>query len=86
MVAPGRGSISGTISSTVTSERADASTVSFWTPLIPQSWTFPAPSARCAWTMPTSGRSDRTAASRSPVNGQSIQDADGVCAGRSVPA
>ena len=40
---PGRGSSSSTISSTVTIERADARTVSFCTPRIPQSWTLPVP-------------------------------------------
>ena len=41
--APGRGSSSSTISSTVTIDRAEASTTSFWTPVIPQSWTLPVP-------------------------------------------
>ena len=71
--APGRGSSSGTISSTVTIDRAEASTTSFWTPVIPQSWTLPRSSACCAWTIPTSGRIAGTAESLSPVNGQSIR-------------
>ena len=56
-IAPGRGSSSSTISSTVTSERSDPRTISFWIPTIPHSWTLPARSARWAWTMPTSGAS-----------------------------
>ena len=81
---PGRGSSSSTISSTVTIERADASTVSFCTPMIPQSWTLPRRSACCAWTIPTSGRCAGTAASSSPVNGHAI-GATRVRAGRSPP-
>ncbi len=53
---------------------------------MPHSWTLPATSACCACTMPTSGRSARTAASRSPVNGQSISCTEGVRPTRSVPA
>ena len=42
-MAPGRGSSSSTISSTVTSVRSEARTTSFWTPTMPQSWTLPRP-------------------------------------------
>lgn len=70
--APGRGSSRSTTSSTVTIDRDDASTVSFCTPVMPQSWTLPSRSACCAWMMPTSGRCAGTAASSSPVNGHVI--------------
>ena len=64
---------------------ADASTLSFCTPLIPQSWTFPWRSATCAWTIPTSGLIAGTAARSSPVKGH-VTRATRVCATRSVPA
>ena len=84
--APGTGSRASTTSSTVTSARFAASTASFWTPLMPQSWTLPARSARWAWMIVTSGFSAATAVSVSPVNGQRTVDTVGVCRGRSVPA
>src|SRR6185437_9739056 len=80
---PARGVSSSTIRSTVTSERAAASTASFCTPGIPQSWTLPSRSASWAWTIATSGRSAGTAASSSPVNGQTI-GRTWVCSTRSV--
>ena len=77
--APGRGSSSSTISSTVTTERPDASTASRCTPVIPHSWTFPVRSARWAWMTATSGRRAATAVSVSPVNGQVIGLMVGRC-------
>ena len=56
----------------MTTDRRAASTASFCTPVMPQNWTFPARSARCAWITATSGVSAATAVSRSPVNGQVI--------------
>jgi hypothetical protein len=70
----------------VTSARAEPSTTSFWMPVMPQSWTFPAASACCAWTMPTSGRMAGTAASSSPVKGQVTEAIVLVRSARSVPA
>ena len=84
MIAPGRGSSSSTIRSTVTSDRWAARIASFWTPGMPHSCTFPSRSASWAWTIATSGRSAGTAVSFSPVNGQ-VTDATVVCAIRSVP-
>ena len=82
--APGCGGSSSTISSTVTIERAEASIVSFWTPMMPQSWTLPCRSARCAWMIPTSGRSAGTAAA---LAGERAPDRpDRACARREVGA
>ena len=81
---PGRGSSSSTIRSTVTSDRAAASTASFCTPGMPHSCTFPARSASCACTIATSGRSAGTATSSSPVNGH-VTRSTRVCLSRSVP-
>ena len=79
-----RGSAS-TTSSTVTSERLAASTASFCTPTMPSSSTLPSRSAFCACTIATSGRCAGTAASRSPVNGQSMNRTFGFTAARSDP-
>jgi hypothetical protein len=57
----------------VTITRFDASTTSFWTPMMPSTSTLPARSAFCACTIPTSGLSAGTAASVSPVNGHSMK-------------
>ncbi len=56
-----------TSSSTTTMTRREANAASFCTPSNPQIWVFPSASARCAWTMVTSGLSAGTVASRSPV-------------------
>ena len=63
---------SSTISSTVTIERFAAITASFCTPTTPHISTLPLRSAFCAWITVTSGRCAGTAASFSPVNGQSM--------------
>ena len=82
---PGRSSSSGTISSTVTIARCEASTASFCTPVMPHICTFPASSACWAWMMPTSGRSASTAASSSPVKGHVTPAIEAVCSASCVP-
>ena len=53
---------------------------------MPQSSTLPLRSAFCAWITLTSGRTEGTAASTSPVNGQVTLRISGLTFGRSEPA
>ncbi len=67
-------------------QRFAARAASFCTPRMPQSSTLPLRSAFCAWITLTSGRTEGTAASTSPVNGQVTLRISGLTFGRSEPA
>ena len=75
---------SSTTSSTTTMTRSAAKPTSFWQPSSPQIWVLPAASARCAWTIATSGWSGGTAYTTPSQYGDAISRISGFAVGRSV--
>ena len=75
---------SSTISSAVMMTVFAAKAASFCSPMMPHKWALPSTSARCTWTMATSGCSAGTTMTSLPPNGSRMRLMFGLAFSRSV--